>query len=132
LAVTHWEPLRGVKPRKSTDPRGRRLFALCGVADSRPFLQQVRQIGDLREAHALRDHARYRLATARRLARRAETAGVDYVVTTAKDAVKLRHSWPEDAPPVLVAQLAVRWETGEQDVMRSLDRCLAARKATPA
>jgi tetraacyldisaccharide-1-P 4'-kinase len=62
------------------------------------------------------------------MVRAAESARVDYVVTTAKDAVKLGPVWPADAPPVLVAQLAVRWVAGEADVTRALDACLPARR----
>jgi len=84
----------------------------------------VREAGRLRAARVLRDHARYHPARVRRLVRAAESAGVDYVVTTAKDAVKLRPAWPAEAPPVLVADLALTWDAGEDLVTSHLEACL--------
>jgi len=51
-------------------------------------------------------------------------AGVDYVVVTEKDAVKLRARWPADAPEPLVAELDVHWERNEAAVVRALDTLL--------
>lgn len=126
LGITGWRPLRGgpALPDAALGPRA--LLAVCGVADPRPFLGRVGQVGCLRARRILPDHARYGPARLRRIVRAAESAGVDYVVTTAKDAVKLRPAWPADGPPVLVADLALSWDLGEDLVTSELEACLPA------
>jgi tetraacyldisaccharide 4'-kinase len=124
LAITGWRPLHGGPEVPDAALASRTLFALCGVADPRPFAAHVRRVGLVRAGRFLRDHAPYGPARVRRLVRAAESAGVDYVVTTAKDAVKLRSRWPADAPPVLVARLTVAWDEGEALVMSELAACL--------
>jgi len=132
LEISGWRALGGAATSVQADPSGRTLLAVCGVADPRPFLTHVRRCGDVARAFALRDHAAYGPGRVRRLVRAAESARVDYVVTTAKDAVKLGPVWPAAAPPVLVAQLAVRWVAGEADVTRALDACVQAHRARSA
>jgi tetraacyldisaccharide 4'-kinase len=124
LAVTSWRPLHGGPTVPEASLASRTLFALCGVADPRPFAAHVQRVGLVRASRFLRDHAPYGPARVRRLARAAELAGVDYVVTTAKDAVKLRPIWPADAPPILVAHLTVAWDAGEEFVTSELAACL--------
>jgi len=130
LAISAWEPLAGGPPMPDAALRDRAVLALCGIADPRPFLAHVHAIADLRDHRVGRDHARYGARRIAGLVRAAECARADYVVTTAKDAVKLRSVWPPDAPPILVAQLAVRWTDGEACVTRAIEGCLAARETT--
>jgi tetraacyldisaccharide 4'-kinase len=132
LTVVGWRPLRDEASHHAPDPSGCRLLPVCGIADPRPFVGHARAMGEVPRAFVFRDHAAYGAARVCRLARAAERARVDYVVTTAKDAVKLGPVWPADAPPVLVAQLAVRWVAGEADVTRLLDSCLQAHRARSA
>lgn len=131
LEITGWRDLRGGPPVPERNLARATLFVLCGVADPRPFAAHVQRVGTVRACRFLRDHAPYPPARIRRIARSAESAGVDYVVTTAKDAVKLRAAWPPDAPPVLVGDLTVRWDDGEELVTRELEACLAAARAHP-
>jgi tetraacyldisaccharide 4'-kinase len=124
LAVAGWRPLAGGPPVSDAALATKALFALCGIADPRPFAAHARQVGHVRARRFLGDHARYHPSRVHRIARAAELAGVDYVVTTAKDAVKLRSVWPADAPPVLVADLAISWDAGEDLVTSTLEACL--------
>jgi len=130
LAISAWEPLAGGPAMPDAALRGRAVIAACGIADPRPFLAHVDAVADLRDRRIAPDHARYGPRRIVRLVRAAECARADYVVTTAKDAVKLRSVWPPDAPPILVAQLAVEWTDGEACVTRAIEGCLAAREAT--
>jgi tetraacyldisaccharide 4'-kinase len=132
LVIAGWCALGRDAAPVEPDPLGRTLLPVCGIADPRAFLAHVRSCGEVRRAFAFGDHARYGPGRVRRLVRAAELARVDYVVTTAKDAVKLGPVWPADAPPVLVAQLAVRWVAGEADVTRALDACLQVHRARSA
>lgn len=132
LAVEGWRHLGADAALAEADPSGRTLLVVCGVADPDPFVAHARAVGAVPRVCVFRDHAAYGPRRVRRLVRAAESARVDYVVTTAKDAVKLGPVWPADAPPVLVAQLAVRWVAGESDVTRMLDACLQASRARSA
>jgi tetraacyldisaccharide 4'-kinase len=128
LAISGWRLLGPSGPSGVVDPAGRTLLPVCGIADPRPFLAHVRTVGEIPRTCVFRDHAPYPPRRVRRLVRAAESARVDYVVTTAKDAVKLGPAWPPGAPPVLVAQLAVQWTAGEAEVTRALDACLQAHR----
>jgi tetraacyldisaccharide-1-P 4'-kinase len=46
------------------------------------------------------------------------------VVTTEKDAVKLRDRWPAAVPEPLVAVLGLEWEMGGEDLVAALDALL--------
>jgi tetraacyldisaccharide 4'-kinase len=123
LAMSGWQTLDGVRlDRAAVDPAST-VCAVSGIADPRPFLTALRRRARVRAQCVLPDHARYPAARITRIARSAENAKVDYVVTTAKDAVKLRGRWPRGAPPVLVAELAVVWQHGHDAVARVLGAC---------
>jgi len=123
LMIDGWRTLEGT----AADPAAVRpdtpVMALSGIADPRAFLAETRTMACVRASISRGDHARYDTRCIHRIARAAETAKVDYVVTTAKDAVKLRDRWPQGAPPVLAAQLTVRWEHGFDAVARALLLC---------
>jgi tetraacyldisaccharide 4'-kinase len=99
------------------------VLGLSGIADARPFLAELDRRVRVRRRWTLRDHARYGTRRIIRIARAAEKTKVDYVVTTAKDAVKLRGHWPDSAPPVLVVDLAVTWQDGHATVAQILEAC---------
>jgi tetraacyldisaccharide 4'-kinase len=122
LGIAGWRTTDGAA-LPETALRGRPVLALCGVADPRPFLAHVHAVADVRATRARRDHARYGVPVVKGLVRAAEQAEVDYVLTTAKDAVKLRRFWPAGAPALLVAQLAVTWEHGRELVEQALAAC---------
>ncbi len=123
LVMGAWRTLEGVRVDPSAVGPGTAVFGVCGIADPRPFLMALGRRARVWAHYTLRDHARYPAARITRIARSAEKAKVDYVVTTAKDAVKLRGRWPRGAPPVLVAELAVAWQDGHDAVARVLGAC---------
>jgi tetraacyldisaccharide-1-P 4'-kinase len=79
---------------------------------------------------AYQDHHAYADSDVARLLRAAREEA-DYLVVTEKDAVKLRHRWPADAPEPLVAVLTVTWETNGDLLTRALDRVPAGKPPTP-
>ncbi len=90
------------------------LLAVAGVADPEPFTEMVRQRTTNRVTSlAFRDHHVFRRAD---VARIAEHAGGRSIVTTEKDAVKLRE-FAELLPETYVLRLRVAWESGHDDVM---------------
>lgn len=66
------------------------VAAFCGIGNPNAFFQQLRAGGfDLRHTKVFRDHHEYSQADIDRLTRRATATGVQALITTAKDAVKL-------------------------------------------
>jgi tetraacyldisaccharide 4'-kinase len=67
------------------------VAAFCGVGNPRAFFANLRRDGyDLRHARAFADHHRYTQRDVREIEDEARRAGAVALVTTAKDAVKLR------------------------------------------
>jgi tetraacyldisaccharide-1-P 4'-kinase len=77
------------------------------------------------ELLAYGDHHAYTPADV--AAARAAAGAGGMVVTTGKDAVKLRDLWPVGAPSCWVAALAVRMADGTGYLARTLDRITASR-----
>lgn len=101
---------------------GRRVLAVCGIADPETFAAQLAAAGAHVRLRAWRDHHRFtRRDVARLLGAARDT---DYVILTAKDASKLRHLWPAAADEPLVAGLTVRWECGRSAVDHALQTLL--------
>jgi tetraacyldisaccharide 4'-kinase len=99
---------------------GRDVVAVSGIGDPRPFAAGLERLGARVRPLAFGDHHRYRAADVTRVVALAGSDGV--VVTTAKDAVRLRPLWPAAAPPCLVAELEVRVMFGRDGLERLLDR----------
>lgn len=67
------------------------LAAFCGIGNPEAFFQQLRAEGfDLRHTEAFHDHHKYSQTDIDRLTQRAAGAGSQALITTGKDAVKLR------------------------------------------
>jgi tetraacyldisaccharide-1-P 4'-kinase len=83
-------------------------------------VSQLEELGARVRLLAFGDHHEY---TASDVAALTAAAGPDaLVVTTAKDAVKLRRLYRTTAPACVVAELEVRVTYGETDLARLLDR----------
>jgi len=127
LVPTHLVPLSGGTPTDLGALRGRTVVALCGIGAPEAFAAQLAawgpaQVGLL----AFGDHHAYGDADVR-AAR--EAAGPDgIVVTTGKDAVKLRRLWPAGPPECRVATLEVRPADVDGYLARVLDSLAHARR----
>jgi len=117
-------PLEGGSGRAPEALRGLRVLAVCGIGEPEAFRAQLERAGASVRLQAFGDHHAY-VAADLALVGRAAT-GCDVVVTTAKDAVKLRGRWPAQAPPCLVAVLEVQITIGAQELGALLDRVAAA------
>lgn len=122
LEIAGFVGLRHDAPRPRDVIAGQRVAACCGIADPMAFAAQLRELGADVRLFAWRDHHRFRAADVRELLSAA--ARVDYVVMTAKDAVKLRRLWPQGGPEPLVAQLQVVWEDGRNFIEAALTNVL--------
>lgn len=82
---------------------GRRVVAFCGLGRPDSFERSLRDLGlDIRRFIALRDHQVYDQSVLDGLGLALLASGAEYLVTTAKDAVKLP---PNYALPVMVLQM---------------------------
>ena len=102
--------LEAARPIDLASLRAARVLALSGVADPDSFAHQLAQLGAIVRPATHADHHSYTAGDVERLFSAA--SGVDYVVMTHKDAVKLRGLWPAAGPPTLVAHLELGWEAG--------------------
>lgn len=119
LSVTQLHGLVSRRPFPSESLAGRRVVVAAGIADPDAFVAQVKSTGAQVQVATWKDHHEYRdedLAWLAHAARRA-----DHVVTTEKDAVKLRDRWPAAVPEPLVAVLGLEWEQGGAEMIAALD-----------
>jgi tetraacyldisaccharide 4'-kinase len=103
-----------------------RFVAVCGVADPESFAASLAELA-LSPAKSLifRDHQRYRDRHLSRIRRAAERAQASWIVTTEKDAVKLRGRLP-----VALACLRRRVEIEEPSFFAFLDARVSASART--
>lgn len=123
LGITGFETLRTARAVTVATVACRNVLAVCGIGDPASFAAQLAAFGAHVRLWARRDHSPYRAGDVRRLLSAARE--VDYVVVTAKDALKLRRIWPEDAPELLVATLGVHWEDKAARLVSALNAVLA-------
>ena len=124
LEMARFLPLRGGAPLPAEQLAGRRVVAVCGVGAPERFGAQLEALGARVRLFDYGDHHAYAAAD---VAAVVEAAGPDgLVVTTAKDAVKLRGVYPALSPACVVAELEVRVTYGADDLARLLDRVVRA------
>jgi len=103
---------------------GRRLIAVSAIGDPRSFAGQLTRAGAQITVRRYRDHHAFTVADAAALARDAE--GLDGVICTLKDAVKLGPIWPRVAPPLWYVSQQVVVERGALALDRALARVLVS------
>jgi tetraacyldisaccharide 4'-kinase len=131
LGVSGLEGMRSGRAIAAATLSGKRVTVAAGIADPASMAVQVRASGARVQLIAYQDHHDYPESDLARLVRAARDEA-DYVVVTEKDAVKLRHRWPPDAPEPLVAVLTVTWESQGDQLTRALDRVVLGATASPA
>ena len=119
LAANQLVPWMPGEARELDTLRSQSVLAVAAIGDARAFASQLEEQGARVELITERDHHAWSSADAAVLARRA--SGVDIVVCTLKDAVKLGPVWPREAPPLWYLSQRVVVEAGEDQ----LDRILA-------
>jgi len=120
LAAEGWD-LSG-RPWPRGDLAQRKVGAFCGIADPEKFFRELERCGvTLQRRLAFPDHVCYDVDARRRLAELA--AGLDVLVTTEKDAVKLAGA--ELDFPCIALPLEVSLLRGEETLARRLDEIVA-------
>lgn len=103
-----------VSPPSSLE--GRRVYAASGIGNPQAFEETLRALGaDLAGTARFLDHHAYQPEEIDALRRAAETVGADFLVTTAKDAVK----WPAPTgpgPEPVALEVRMAFRTGEDEV----------------
>lgn len=120
LKLARFLPLLGGEPLPVGALAGREVVVVCGIGAPELFRAQLEDVGATVRLLAFGDHHTY---AASDLAAAIALAGPDgLLVTTAKDAVKLRGVHRAERPACLVAELEVRVTHGKEDLWRLLDR----------
>jgi tetraacyldisaccharide 4'-kinase len=122
--------LRAVHPGQRLDSpeeiKASRIAAFCGLGNPESFLSLLRRSGyRLAHTQVFRDHYRYEQPDVDNLEREAVTRGAQFLVTTAKDEVKLRSLRFE--LPCYSADIAIDIE--DEDNFRALIERAVGRKA---
>jgi tetraacyldisaccharide 4'-kinase len=109
--------------------RGRKAVAFAGLADNAQFFDSLEQAGcAIVGRFSFADHHRYGRDDLNRIAATAIEKGVDAVVTTAKDYVKIKdgYKWPA---ALTVVDVAVNLARHEDVFVKTLADALAGRPA---
>jgi len=114
---------------------GQRVVAACGIGAPEAFATQLRALGAARvDLAAFGDHHSFSRGDVASVRAGAGAGGL--VVTTAKDATKLRALWPAEPPNCWVAELDASVERGDAVLERLLDGvagwCREAHAGAPA
>lgn len=73
------------------------VLGFCGIGNPDSFAMLLKRLGvDLREQVVFRDHHSYQPSDLEKIRKRAEQLGVKWVLTTEKDAVKVKELLPRD------------------------------------
>jgi tetraacyldisaccharide 4'-kinase len=92
-------------PVPLSDLRGERILALAGIGDPESFFLQLDALGARVTRRSFPDHHAYSLTEGEALSKLGEDH--KYVISTLKDAVKLRRVWPAKGPPLWYVSQAV-------------------------
>ncbi|HLA09051.1 MAG TPA: tetraacyldisaccharide 4'-kinase [Pyrinomonadaceae bacterium] len=103
------------------DPRGKPMAAFCGIGNPNAFFNQLRRDNyNVVLTRAFPDHHRYNQADIEAVVREGRLRGAQSVVTTAKDAVKLRELKFSVPCYVLEIEVEMEQEATLVDLIRSL------------
>jgi len=123
LVPERFVPLSGGAPAGAEVIAGRSVTAVCGIGAPEAFTAQLEKLGAARvDLVAFGDHHAYTPGDIAAVRRRA--GGL--VVTTGKDAVKLRDLWPAGPPECWVAHLVSKVESGADVLARLVEDVAAA------
>ena len=91
-----------------------KLLAFCGTANPGSFRRSLQELElNIAEFIEFPDHWYYRQSDLERMAKTAQGLGVDYIVTTEKDGVKLEGRIGEGAPPWLMLLIKISVDDGD-------------------
>lgn len=106
--------------------QGRKVFAFSALGNPEAFPRTLRALGaEVLHHEPFRDHHLYTSGELAALARQAERAGAEAVVTTEKDAVKIA-AFPTNGPPLDVLTIEFAVLSGRDVLVEAVERALRA------
>jgi len=106
--------------------QGRKVFAFSALGNPEALPRTLRALGaELLHHEPFRDHHLYTAADLEALARQAERAGAEAVVTTEKDAVKIA-AFPQGGPALHVLAVEFAVVSGRDLLVEAIERALRA------
>lgn len=100
--------------------RGTRCVAFCGIAKPESFSTMLENAGlTIQERLSFPDHWRYSSEDLQKIWDTTEGCAPKIVITTEKDAVKIRHRLPESLD-VFAARIELEWIKGQQSIEQHL------------
>lgn len=107
------------------DLAGRKYFAFCGIGSPGSFFKKVAALGGTPVGvRALADHEDYSLRQIEDLAKAAQSAGAEILVTTAKDWVKIERFAGNLPIPIVRAGLSLRFHHDHEEKLLSAIRAI--------
>jgi len=102
------------------------IAAFCGLGNPNAFFQQLREEGfDLRHAEPFHDHHKYSQTDIDVLSTRAKASGAQALITTAKDAVKLRSM--RFTLPVYILEIEMQIKKADE-LLALIDQAITAKR----
>lgn len=112
------------------DLRGKKVLGFCGIGNPSAFRKTVDSLGAIMtEAVLFRDHHPYSAGDVAQINAAFRRTGAEWIVTTEKDAIRLRGSTGAEQltrHPVAVVEIHAVFESGEDVVLRAVDRAIGA------
>ena len=112
--------------------RGKKVLALCGIGHPEPFVEQLRRHGaDIAAKLIYPDHANYSTVDLEHAGATAAAAGVEWIVTTGKDAVKLEElgTPTRSLPPLWSLRIETQLVESEVALWRRIEQAVHSRRA---
>ncbi|MFH1024469.1 MAG: tetraacyldisaccharide 4'-kinase [Planctomycetota bacterium] len=117
-------PLTGGDPLPAHGFAGRRTHLCCGLGDPRAFRTTASRLGMVvASASLFPDHHTYRADDIAGVAAAARRSGATVILTTGKDAVKIRREWLPDIP-FFALRITLRLTAGEATLRERLNTLL--------
>ncbi|MCS7191691.1 MAG: tetraacyldisaccharide 4'-kinase [Armatimonadetes bacterium] len=123
IAAFGYEPAK-IKTSESDSFQARKVLLVAGVANPNYFLVTAQKAGFKTETIiCFPDHHFYSLSDVKLIAKIAESEGVEAVLTTQKDAVKLHEVWQSEIP-LLALKVKLKWLWGENKLHELVEHAL--------
>ncbi|MBF88553.1 MAG: tetraacyldisaccharide 4'-kinase [Candidatus Marinimicrobia bacterium] len=118
LDVTKYKQIKtGLKVESTTNLKGKKVFAFCGIGDPNSFYKILQEQGaKILELKIFPDHHNYSVGEINNLKMKAEQLKADYIVTSEKDWVKISH-WKEDLNLITPIPIKLNWFNNSEQVI---------------
>jgi tetraacyldisaccharide 4'-kinase len=120
----YFQHISGEEQRSVESFQGTRAVAFCGIADPMSFFETLAAVGvTVRQRFAFHDHHYYRTTDIQEIITSFKTERCDYIMTTAKDVVRLfgEHRDLFKGYPVFVLVIGIGMLSGETAFLHQID-----------